>query len=215
MTGNVSPAWAAGVVFGFVASVPVGPVNLTVIDHALRSGFRRGFWVGLGAICAECIYAALALAGVAQVPGHHAVAVALRVAAVLVVVSLGIRNLLFTPDEARSSAKAERLEERWHHPRALLLGFLMTLSNLTLIILWASLAAVLHTHHWVEPGGANQIACLGGVFSGGLLWYFLLAGMVSRAHRRSPPEVLHLLVRVSGLAFLALAAYLAYKVFRP
>jgi threonine/homoserine/homoserine lactone efflux protein len=214
VSGSLAPAWAAGFIFGFVASIPVGPVNLTVIDQALRRGFRRALWVGSGAICAETIYAGLALAGLARVPGHTALAYVLRVLAVLFVLLIGVRNFLFTPDEERSSAKAMKLDERWHHPAAWLLGFLMTLSNLTLIILWATLATFLHAHHWVQSTPASRAACIGGVLAGGLVWYVLLARMVSHAHRKSPPQVLHLLVRLSGLAFMGLALLLAYRIFR-
>ena len=53
----------AGFVCGFVVSVPVGPVNLTVINQALRRGFGAAFLVGLGAIAAESLYATLMLWG--------------------------------------------------------------------------------------------------------------------------------------------------------
>jgi threonine/homoserine/homoserine lactone efflux protein len=37
---------AAGCFCGFVVSVPVGPVNLTVINQALRKGFGIAFYRG-------------------------------------------------------------------------------------------------------------------------------------------------------------------------
>ncbi len=60
---NLLQAWAAGLLCGFVVSLPVGPVNLTVINRALRKGFGPAFLVGVGAICAETLYAVLMLAG--------------------------------------------------------------------------------------------------------------------------------------------------------
>ena len=52
----------AGFIAGFIVAVPVGPVNLTVINQALRRGFFAAFLIGIGAMCAETVYAASRLA---------------------------------------------------------------------------------------------------------------------------------------------------------
>ncbi len=205
----------AGFVFGFVACVPVGPVNITVIHHALRRGFRGAFQIGLGAICAETIYAGIALAGQAHLPDNPTIVAAFRGAAVVIVAFLGFRNLSHKPDEQRAEQIAENVDRRWHHPRAILLGFLLTLSNLTLLVLWATLAAVLFAHSWVRPISPSRATCIAGVFAGGLLWYFLLAAIVGRAHRKIRPESINLLIKGCGVFFLVLAVLLAYKIFRP
>jgi threonine/homoserine/homoserine lactone efflux protein len=208
-------AWTAGFIVGFAACVPLGPVNITVIHQALHRGFLRAFLTGLGAICAETIYAGLALAGHSHLPNNPILLAAMRGAAVVVAAFLGIKNLLHKPDEQQSERIAERLDQRWHHPQAWLLGFLMTLSNLTLFLLWATLAAVLFAHGWVEPDASSRSLCLSGVFVGGLFWYSLLAEIVARAHRSIRPESINLLIRGCGAFFLALAILLAYRIFRP
>ena len=208
-------AWAAGFLSGFAACVPVGPVNITVIHQALRRGFRSAFLTGLGAICAETIYAGLAMTGHSYLPNNPVLLAAMRGAAVVIVAFLGVKNLLHRPDEQRSERIAERLDERWHHPQAWLLGFLLTLSNLTLFVLWATILAVLFAHGWVQLVSSSRSVCVAGVFSGGLFWYFLLAAIVGRAHRRIRPESINFLIRGCGVFFLVLAVLLAYKIFRP
>lgn len=208
-------AAAAGLIFGFVACVPVGPVNITVIREALSRGFRRAFQVGIGAICAESVYAWLGLIGQSHLPHDPIVLAALRGAAVVIVAYLGFKNLLHKPDERRAETIAERMDLRWHHPRSVILGFLLTLSNVTLLVLWATLAAVLFAHDWVQPVPASRASCIAGVFTGGLLWYFLLSWTVGRAHRRIRPESINRLIRACGLFFLFLAALLTYRIFRP
>src|SRR3954451_899988 len=47
--------------------VPIGPVNVAVIDAAYRHTFRRAFAVGLGGACADCLYSALGVLGVTPV----------------------------------------------------------------------------------------------------------------------------------------------------
>jgi threonine/homoserine/homoserine lactone efflux protein len=205
----------AGLFFGFLACVPVGPVNITVIHQALHRGVRTAFLTGLGAIAGETIYAGLALAGHAHLPQNPTILWTVRIVAVSVVIYLGIKNLRHRPDDARSEQIAERLEERYHHPRALLLGFLMTITNVGLFILWATLVAVLLAHGWVDPGLPSRAVCVAGVFAGGLLWYLGLASAVARAHKIIPPQTTNLLIRICGGIFLLVAVLLIYKMFKP
>jgi threonine/homoserine/homoserine lactone efflux protein len=205
----------AGLICGFVVSIPVGPVNLTVINQALRRGFRSAFLVGLGAICAEVIYASLMLAGHSSlVLSRPSVAYGMRVVAVAVIAAVGIRNLLLKPEKIEAgAATVERVDARWHHPRSFLLGFILTISNLVLVLMWATLAAALFTHDWVQPDLPGRALCATGVFFGGVVWFLLLAFFVSRAHRRVKNETLISLVRGCGVLFLGFAALLAYKLF--
>src|SRR5437762_5434539 len=108
-------AWLAGVVCGFVVSVPVGPVNLTVINKALQKGFLRAFLVGLGAASAETIYATVLLAGHTTILDLPAVRDAMRGVAVAVMAIVGVRSLLFKEErvEPRDAAQAEKIDERW------------------------------------------------------------------------------------------------------
>ena len=207
-------ALIAGIVCGFVVSVPVGPVNLTVINQALRSGFVRALLVGLGAIFAETIYATVLLTGHSLIPDKSFVRDALRATSVVVIVGVGLRSLLFKPEKFQASeATAEKVGERWHHPQAFLLGFILTISNLMLVVLWATLAAVLFAREWVSRAFLSRAVCSVGVFLGGAGWFALLAYFVSHAHRRVKLETLTILVRGCGVVLLGFAALLAWKLF--
>ena len=207
-------ALVAGFVCAFVVSVPVGPVNLTVINQALRRGFLQAFLVGLGAVSAETIYATVLLAGHSSILDKPLVRDALRVTAVVVIVVVGLRSLLFKPEKFQASAAtAEKVDERWRHPRAFLLGFILTISNLMLVVLWATLAAVLFAREWVLPALESRATCSVGVFLGGTTWFVLLAYFVSHAHRMVKLETLTIMVRACGVVLLGFAALLAVKLF--
>jgi threonine/homoserine/homoserine lactone efflux protein len=210
-------ALLAGFVCGFVVCIPVGPVNLTVIRYALRRGFLPAFLVGLGAASADTIYATTLLAGHTAILDIPIVRDAMRIVALVVIVVVGIRSLVFKEEkvEARDEAKAERVEERWHHPRAFLLGFILTISNLMLIVLWATLAAFLFARDWVQPDLSSRSMFSTGVLCGSAFWFLLLSFFVSRAHRRVAPRTLTILVRTCGVVFLLFAALLAYRLVVP
>jgi threonine/homoserine/homoserine lactone efflux protein len=213
----------AGFVCGLVVSVPVGPVNLTVINQALRRGFGAAFLMGIGAIFAESVYASLMLWGhssILQTPRvfgipRQSIVLALRVAAVVVVAVLGIRYLFFQPERLDASeAAAKKLDDRWHHPRSFFLGFALTITNFMLVVVWATLITIVFAHDWVTPTRASRVMCVLGVLLGGTTWFFMVAFFVSRAHRRVKSETLTALVRACGVLFLVFAALLAYKLCR-
>jgi threonine/homoserine/homoserine lactone efflux protein len=220
---NLLRPFIAGIVCGFVVSVPVGPVNLTVINQALRRGFGVGFLMGLGAIFADALYASLMLWGhtsiletprIFGIPRKNIV-LGVRIAAVVAIAGLGVRYLLFKAEGLDASeAKAEKLSERWHHPQSFILGFALTVSNLMLVIVWATVVTVLFAHDWVTRTRVSRVLCVTGVLVGGAIWFFLVSFFVSRAHRRVKSETMTLLVRACGVLFLGFASLLAFKLFR-
>ena len=212
MVENLFQPFIAGIVCGFLVSVPVGPVNLTVINQALRRGFGAAFLMGLGAIFAEALYASLMLWGHTSILDEPRVVLALRIVAVVVIAGLGVRYLLFKPERLDASeAVAQRLDERWHHPQSFFLGFALTITNFMLVVVWATIVTLLFAHEWVTRTRASRVLCVMGVLIGGTVWFFLVAFFVSRAHRRIKGGTLTLLVHGCGVVFLGFAALLAYK----
>src|SRR3954447_8845362 len=53
-------AAVTGFISGFILSVPVGPINLTIINEGARRGFLWAALIGLGASAMEVIYCTIA-----------------------------------------------------------------------------------------------------------------------------------------------------------
>jgi L-lysine exporter family protein LysE/ArgO len=205
----------AGAVCGFLVSVPVGPVNLTVINQALRRGFGPAFLLGLGAISGELCYAVLLLWGHSTILEQPALLWAMRVLAVAVIAGLGVSYLRFKPERLQASeATVEKVDARWRHPRSFFLGFALAISNLMLLVVWATLVTLLFAHEWVVPHWSSRLLCAGGILAGGATWFLLLSFFVSRAHRRVKPATLAVLVRGCGVVFVLFAGLLAWRLVR-
>ena len=48
-------AFVTGLVSGFLVSIPVGPINVTIIHEGVERGFRWGFLIGAGSVLMESI----------------------------------------------------------------------------------------------------------------------------------------------------------------
>ena len=55
-----------GLISGWLLSIPVGPVNLTIMNEGAQRGFKWAVLIGLGASVMEVIYCSLAFTGFAS-----------------------------------------------------------------------------------------------------------------------------------------------------
>src|SRR5512137_181336 len=83
-----------GFVSGLLLSVPVGPVNLTIMNEGARRGFRWAFLIGLGAVVMEVLYCALAFTGFASFFSRGYVKAIMELCSFVFMLYLGIRFLL-------------------------------------------------------------------------------------------------------------------------
>ena len=54
------------------SSVPVGPINLTILNEGSRRGFAWGLLIGMGAAVMEVIYCSIAFTGFSRQPCRSA-----------------------------------------------------------------------------------------------------------------------------------------------
>ena len=60
---DIALAAATGFLSGLILSIPVGPINLTIMNEGARRGFFWAFMIGLGATAMEVIYCFIAFTG--------------------------------------------------------------------------------------------------------------------------------------------------------
>jgi threonine/homoserine/homoserine lactone efflux protein len=61
------------------SSVPVGPINLTILNEGARRGFTWALLIGLGAAVMEVVYCSIAFTGFSTFLDHTAVRATLQV----------------------------------------------------------------------------------------------------------------------------------------
>src|SRR2546422_6496316 len=102
-----------GFLSGFIISIPVGPINLTIINEGARRGFAWAALIGLGATAMEVIYCAVAFTGFASIFGSRVVKAAMELFSFAFMLYLGIRFLVAKKKHER---EAEEFHGRLDHP---------------------------------------------------------------------------------------------------
>ncbi len=203
-------AWLTGLVSGFVVSVPVGPINITILHEGVQRGFRWALLIGLGATLMETIYCAIGFAGFSGLFDSQMMHAALELVSFVLVLYLGLK-LMIAPTLPPTSKNAARIEQRLHPHTAFMTGFVRVLANPNVLLFWITLSATFVAHEWVDTTWQSKLACVGGVGVGALAWFVMLSFGASRGHGRCSDNTLLRLSHISGGLLVLMALYLGIR----
>jgi len=187
------------------ASIPVGPINLTILNEGAQRGFRWAFLIGLGATMMDCIYCAISFTGFSSFFDHGIVKASMQVFSFVFLLFLGLKFLgaqtvkVPTKLDATTEKIEARLEKKLHPHSAFMTGFVRVLANLGVFVAWIVLSANLMSHDWVDDSLPAKAACIVGVFTGYVLWFLIFSYGVSRSHGRFSEKTLLRLQHLSGI----------------
>ena len=193
-----------GFISGLLLSIPVGPVNLTIMNEGARRGFRRAVLIGLGATVMEVAYCALAFTGFASIFGNRVLKAAMELFSFTFMLYLGIRFLSAKSIPATNKIE-ERIEEKLRPHSAFMIGFVRVMGNPGVLLFWIILAANFLSREWVEPNNQGKLACVTGVALGTGLWFLGLSYAISLGHKKFSERTLLRMEHFSGVGMLALA----------
>lgn len=203
-----------GVAAGALTGVPIGPVNVAVIDAAYRHTLRRAIAVGLGGALADGLYSALGVLGVTpflqSYPSVPPVLYAISGVILLIYGFLTARSQPVQPapalTEANASASTVRRRELWS---GLWVGLALILLNPAAVVTWVFIMGSLIPTATVAEG----LTCAIGVMLGSFGWFALVA-YVTQKGRQVLGEKAAWIPRVVGIALMVYAAYLLGKAVR-
>jgi threonine/homoserine/homoserine lactone efflux protein len=202
-----------GLISGLLLSMPIGPVNLTIINEGARCGFTQGMLVGLGASVMELIYCTIAFTGFSSFFGDHMVKASMEVFSFTFLLFIGMKFLtaktVAAPTQLGAAAgKIEaRVGEKFNPHSAFMTGFVRVLGNLGVLLFWIVLAANFMSHDWVADALAAKTACIVGVALGTNLWFCALSYGVSRGHGRFSEGTLVRMQHISGICLIAVGLF--------
>jgi threonine/homoserine/homoserine lactone efflux protein len=194
-------ATLTGFVSGFLVSIPVGPINISIVNEGARRGFRWAFLIGLGATIMEVIYCAIAFAGFAHLFESRWIKAAMELVSFLLMLFLGVKYLLSHSLPATTKS-VETVEHRLHPHAAFWVGLVRCLGNPGVLLFWITISATFIAHDWMDDTWQSKGACLAGVALGCFSWFTLLSFLVSRGHGRFSTNALVRMSQFSGATLL-------------
>ena len=205
-------AGLTGFLSGLLLSIPVGPINLTIINEGARRGFKWAALIGLGATCMEVIYCFIAFTGFASFFTGGYVKTIMELISFIFLLYLGVKFLLAKSVDrpalhfgAAANRMEHRLGERLHPHSAFMTGLVRVMANVGVLVFWIFLAASFVSHEWVRPDWPGKLACVGGVTLATGLWFTGLSWLVSLGRGKFDARTLLRMEHISGIVLLALA----------
>jgi len=193
-----------GFISGLLLAIPVGPVNLTIMNEGAQRGFRPAAMIACGALLMETIYCGLAFTSFASVFNHDFIKEAMDLGSFVFMLGLGLWFL--KSKTVRNPTKIEeRLEEKFHPTSAFMTGFVRVMGNLGVPASWLFFAVYFDSHHWVEPTPTGKAACVCGVTTATGLWFFGLSYAASLGHKKFSDKTLLRMERFSGFCLIVMA----------
>jgi threonine/homoserine/homoserine lactone efflux protein len=212
MIFNLAPSLVAaltGFISGFLLSVPVGPVNVTIINEGARRGLIWGLLIGFGAVAMEVLYCALAFTGFGKFFTGPKMKVAMELTSFFFMLYLGIRFLrvrsVKMPGATEKNIHVKNIHVKLNPHSAFAIGFVRVMLNPGVFLGWVVLAANFITRGWVEPTWPGKFSCVAGVAGGTGVWFSGLSYAVSRGTGKFTEKTLLRMEHVSGIFMLVLA----------
>jgi threonine/homoserine/homoserine lactone efflux protein len=193
------------------SSIPVGPINLTIINEGARRGFWWAMLIGLGATAMEVIYCTISFTGFSTFFSAGIVKSLMEVFGFLFLIFLGGKFLMAKsinmPSKLGEASKKfeEPLDQKLHPHSAFMTGFVRVMGNLGVFAFWLVLAANFMSHDWVSAGSFSEKAvCITGVALGMICWFVIFSFGVSCGHGRFSELTLLRMQHFSGVCLLTL-----------
>jgi len=188
-------AAALGLGLGVVTGMPLGVVNVAIVDASISGRARFATGIGIGGAVADTAHAVLAFVGVGALITARPDLVRWFALGAAVLI------LTYVVFAWRSRGAARITVDDSSFTRGALTGFVLTLPNPGALAAWVAVAAVL----WPDATTAEAAALGVGVGVGSAGWFALLARWISRVRPDHPAiaiisrAALVVLVGIAGL----------------
>ncbi|MEY4385070.1 MAG: sporulation protein and putative transporter YcgF [Verrucomicrobiota bacterium] len=210
-----------GFISGLILCIPVGPINLIIINEGARRGFKWAAMIGAGATLMELIYCFFAFTSFASFFERGTIKAAMELGSFVFMLFIGMKFLMAKsaemplPLSAKAEAIEHRIEEKLHPHSAFAIGFVRVLANPGVLLVWVIFAANFISREWVPPTWQGKLSCVAGVAVSIGGWFTCLSWFSSIKHGKLSSKALLRMERVTGIILLAIAfAHGAHIVWR-
>lgn len=191
-----------GLLLGWGAAIPIGPINLEAIRRNLRFGLAAGLALGFGACSADLTYLILLSIGLLNTLAHPVLIKVLGILGSLVLAWFGISALRAAPNKGKHEQHpSNRKRSLIRHYAE---GYALTLINPMTLLFWSSVSVTIALK---TQAAAHAVVYAGlGVLVGTTSWISTLNLFVHQTRHRLTDRAMRLLNLLGGIILLGFAA---------
>ncbi len=169
-----------GLLIGFIAAIPLGPINVFIISQTMKRDFFHGFVGGVTACVLDAFYCLAAILGMSHITSLiNRWVIFLKAFAAILLVAISIR--LYRQSRQKPERGVDKAEVK-KSAKPVLAVLVMYISNPTLLAFWLGTAGMVTGHYWVTNDGLTPYLFALACGLGGVLWYFILTRYVAKYH---------------------------------
>lgn len=201
---------AYGMTVGVALAAPIGPINVELIRRGIRDGFMHGWLVGVGALAADTVYAALVVGGLTPLADRPALRAPLFLAGGVMLAWVGW-NSLGSAIRGGSVAESGAMPRRG---RSFVTGFLMAAFNPMGIVYWLSVGAALVAEAVDRVGRSGAPMLVFGVMLGIFCWVTFISVLAQASRRFVTGAGMRWVTGASGTIIIGFALWFFWQGFR-
>ena len=190
-----------GFMIGIAVSVPLGPLGMLCIKRTVNKNWKSGFLSGLGIASSDAIYAIIAGFSLTIIINFiSSYEIWFKILGAFMVAFLGLYIFLSNPAKEIQKFK----QKGTSYVQDFLTAFLLTVSNplsvFIFIAIFTSYSLVLQLSQLFEA-----LLVVGGIFSGGAFWWFILTGLAYMFKHKLTINTLWWANKIIGLGVILIA----------
>lgn len=203
-------ALVTGLIIGFLMCIPIGPINVWVINLMVKKGRGNALALAGGGSVMDFAYFVVIMTGLSLFTMSEDVSFYLKIAGVGLIFLLGIKELISkveTVDTVKVDNSAKDLAA------AFALGVVIYTSNPTLIVTMTGLGAFVKSLAFFPESMPNHLLLSFGLAAGSFGWFVFLTFIVGKYQEKIRNEYLSKFNKISGILMIGLALFMAYKLY--
>lgn len=202
------------IVVSFVASIPIGAVNMAVFQATINHNRKAGYTIGIGAILAEAIYCGIPLFGLSYLLEDVGFYDVMYLIFIPVMVFLGIYSIRYANKGLERELKMEQTPRRKSYLGYGIYGFLLCGSNPMTLVFWTQITVYLRQQEIIAQNPWELLTFLCGVPVGTFCLYFIFVQIAHRTRKNMNPRWKRRINIIIGWIFIGLAVYLLISYFK-
>lgn len=188
-----------GLLLGWGAAIPIGPINLEIMRRNLTYGWSAGVTLGLGACAADLCYLLVLALGLLSILHYPLVLAALGMVGSLIIAWFAYGAFRLNTVTVRDQNTPKQAP--W---RSFLGGLVMTLINPFTVLFWGSVSAQIAS---LSSHSHELLWAASGVILGTVSWIFAFNSILHMTRHKITLRVRRVLNIIAGLVLLGFALH--------